>query len=163
MLTAAALVTVGCGESDDQTADQPPDQSADSLLPPSVVSEEAIAEQEEGSPERALLEWWQAFQFGDATQVVELTDPEALQGFGSGKLEDLVRGFGSLIGGLRVVDSRVKDEQASVRVVVVNYPQDGKLEGAPRTFVLRREDSEAPWLVDAVPYFEQLQRTFNAQ
>ena len=53
------------------------------LFPPTVVLDGDIREHRRGTPERALLEWWQAFQFSDARTVISHTSQDTIENCGN--------------------------------------------------------------------------------
>ena len=61
-----------------------------SVFPPTIVNDDAIEAEPKGSASRALLEWWQAYQFQDFPAVEKLTSPETLRAIGPDKLKQLV-------------------------------------------------------------------------
>lgn len=136
----------------------------DRALPPSVISDKVIGEQKQGSPARALLEWWQAFQFRDVRAVVRLTTPGTLDSIGRSRLERLVRKVGSNLAGIRVVSSRIFEDACSIRVEMLSFtpskgdhePPDKPTSSTPNTFVMKRSSGGRGWLFDDAGYLREL-------
>jgi hypothetical protein len=89
------------------------------LFPPSIVLDGDIREHRKGTPERALLEWWQAFQFHDVTTVKALTSPATLKAVGPHSLADLVRLTG--LPGVSVLGSTTTGDTAVVQGAQLNF------------------------------------------
>jgi hypothetical protein len=129
-------------------------------FPPNVVTDDEINAQEEGSPARALLEWWQSFQFGDATVVAELTSQETLDEVGENNLEELVRTRGQSLQGVEVFNTTESGDVASVRVGLLTFqpekqgdpPPDEPSGSIPDTFAMQDEDGE--WKFAEPAYLE---------
>jgi hypothetical protein len=157
-VVAVAIVVVvlaSGGDDGDSNAN-----GSDETFPPNVVTNEELEAQEEGSPGRALLEWWQSFQFGDATQVVSLTSTETLDEIGEGNLEELVATRGQGLQGIEVFGATEDGDTASVRVGLLQFvpeekgepPPDEPTASTPDTFAMQQEDGE--WLFAATDYLE---------
>jgi hypothetical protein len=129
-------------------------------FPPNVVTDDEIDAQEEGSPARALLEWWQSFQFGDPTLVIELTSQETLDEVGENNLEELVRTRGQGLQGVEVFNATESGDIASVRVGLLTFqpekegdpPPDEPTGSTPDTFAMQDEDGE--WKFAEPAYLE---------
>jgi hypothetical protein len=147
------LIVVLTGGDDGSTGDE-------DGLPPNVITDEEIEEQDQGTPERALLEWWQAFQFQDTTGVVLLTSPETLDDVGENNLEDLVQARGQGLQGIEILGSTESDDTASVRAGLLTFqppeegapPPDEPTASTPTTFAMGKEGDE--WLFDDNAYLE---------
>jgi hypothetical protein len=159
LLTAAAtillaVVLLGCGDDDSD------DSNGDSDLPPNVITDQEIDDQDEGTPERGLLEWWQAFQFQDATAVVSLTSPRTLDDVGENNVEDLVQARGQGLQGIEILGVSESGDDASVRVGLLTFqppeegapPPDEPTASTPTTFAMGKEGDE--WLFDDNAYLE---------
>jgi hypothetical protein len=164
----SVLFATGCGSGDEDsvTAQETArsESVVDRVLPPNIVTDEAIRDQKPGSPARALLEWWQAFQFGDVEMVVRLTTPEALRSIGRSRLERIVRQVGPGLQGIKPVSSRVSDDVASIRVELLTFAPrqaDGKqsakpTSASPGTFVVERDSEDRGWLFDDASFLHKL-------
>src|SRR5215213_5136491 len=60
------------------------------VFPPQFLTDGDVAKEKKGTPGRAFLEWWQAYQWHDAQTVLSLTSPETLKTIGSDNLTQLV-------------------------------------------------------------------------
>lgn len=163
----SALFATGCGSEDQEGAVAQETAKSESVvdraLPPNIVRDEAIRDQKPGSPARALLEWWQAFQFGDVEMVVRLTTPEALRSIKRGRLERIVRQVGPGLQGINVVSSRVSDDVGSVRVELLSFApgKDGKppaepTSTLPSTFLMKQLSQVRGWLFDDASFLHKL-------
>lgn len=61
------------------------------VFQPQFLTDGDVAQEKKGTPERAFLEWWQAYQWHDAAAVESLTSSETLQAVGAENLAELVR------------------------------------------------------------------------
>jgi hypothetical protein len=150
VLTAAFLF--GCGGGDDTTS------GSDEALPPNVVTDSDIDAQPSGSPEQALLEWWQSYQFSDSEQVVERTSNGTLDDVGEKNLSALVKAQGQGLQGIEVLGSEESGNTASVRVGLLQFtpekqgepPPDEPTSSTPDTFEMKKEGGE--WKFAATDY-----------
>jgi hypothetical protein len=155
VVALVVVLIVALGGGDDGSEGE-----SDGGLPPNVITDEEIQAQDQGTPERALLEWWQAFQFQDTVSVVELTSPETLDDVGENDLEDLVQARGQGLQGIEILGSTESGDTASVRAGLLTFqppeegapPPDEPTASTPTTFALAREDDE--WLFDDAAYLE---------
>lgn len=175
-LLLAAAVLLGCGgdgdgetnEGDETNGVAETNGAAEKALAPRVVRDGDIAAQEEESPARALLEWWQSFQFGDADQVLALTSQKTLDQVGTENLKDLVNARANILPGIEVFDSTENGDSASLRVGLLTFtpakpgepPPDEPTLTEPDTFAMTQEDGE--WLFAATEYLESEIETLKA-
>jgi hypothetical protein len=61
------------------------------VFQPQILTDGDVAKEKKGTPGRAFLEWWQAYQWHDIAAVESLTSPETLQAVGADNLAELVR------------------------------------------------------------------------
>jgi hypothetical protein len=147
------VLALGCGGGDDTTTD-------DDALPPNVVTQDDIDAQEDGSPGRALLEWWQAFQFGDSETVLDLTRNATLNQLGENNLTELVKNTGQGLQGLEVLSTEESGSTASVRVGLLTFqpekegepPPDEPTSSTPDTFEMKKQGDQ--WTFAATEYLE---------
>jgi hypothetical protein len=132
VIAAVAVVLVvllaGGGDSEDNGSGDANGGSQETF-PPQVVRDSEIEAQESGSPERALLEWWQSFQFGDARAVIDRTSPATVNAIGEADLAELVRTRGQGLQGVEVLGSTEDGDAASVRAGLLQFQPES--EGAP--------------------------------
>jgi hypothetical protein len=117
------------------------------LFPPTVVLDGDVREQRQGSPSRALLEWWQAFQFRDVKTVLALTSRETLKTIGRRSMIELVRKTG--LQGIEVLDATTDGDTALVQTGLLNFsaprgepPPREPTASLPATFTMVREDGQ---------------------
>src|SRR5262245_43945668 len=114
-------------------------------FPPTIVLEGDVREQRKGTPGRALLEWWQAFQFHDVTTVKALTSRETKTAIGPNALGKLVRLTG--LPGIEILDATTTGDTALLQTGLLNFQPPGPGEppprqptgSAPATFTMTRE------------------------
>jgi hypothetical protein len=155
-----AVFLFGCGGGDSGGSDEP-------ALAPNVITDSDIDAQADGSPERALLEWWQAFQFGDAEQVVSRTSKSTLDKLGEHDLSDLVKNTGQGLQGIEVLSADENGNTASVRVGLLQFtpekegqpPPDEPTSSTPDTFEMKKEGDE--WKFAATEYLEPKLESFQ--
>jgi hypothetical protein len=158
LVVAAAWSISGCGDSGDGATTS---TDVSEQLPPNVVSEADIDAQEDGSPQRALLEWWQAFQFGDVQTVLDLTDPATVHKFGPDRIEEFTLTAGQSLGKPKLLKTIPHGETASVRVLILTITDEAKQpDETIRTIVLKRDGGA--WLVRPDPYFSELEQAAEA-
>jgi hypothetical protein len=94
-------------------------------LPPQTVLDGDIAAQKKGSPERALLEWWQAFQFHDVRTTKALTSRATRKTVGPRALGALVRLTG--LPGIAILGVTTGTDTATVQAGMLNFqpPEPG--------------------------------------
>ena len=136
------------------------------LLPPQTVLDGDIAEHKKGTPERALLEWWQAFQFHDPRTVTGLTSRATRKAIGPHALADVVRRTG--LPGIAILGVSVDGDTALVQAGMLNFnpprrgapPPREPTGSQPATFKLVKE--RGGWVFDQpdflVPKVENLKR-----
>ena len=115
------------------------------LLPPQIVLDGDIAEQRKWTPGRALLEWWQAFQFHDVRTVKALTSLETRKTIGPPALTKVVRLTG--LPGIEILDSTTDGDTALLQTGLLNFQPPGPGEPPPReptgsqpaTFTMKQE------------------------
>jgi hypothetical protein len=129
LVVGAALAATGCG-SDDEAPDEVDRADAASLqdaLPPNVVSDRTIDRHDRDTPERTLLEWWQAFQFRDAELVKLLTDARIIRTIGRSRISNVVRRIGPSLQGIRILSRRTIGDTTSIRVAFLSFgPKRGE-------------------------------------
>ena len=124
MLLVAGLL-LGCGGDDGGS------NGAEEVFPPRIITDEEIDAQDDGSPGRALLEWWQAFQFGNADAVVDLTSRRTIEQIGKKNLTELVKVRGQALPGVEVLESAAHRSTASVRVGLLTFTPEKEGEPVP--------------------------------
>ena len=138
-LSAAAVLllvslVVACGGDDEGSdSDNSGNGDAAEIFPPNIVRDSDIEAQEDGSPQRALLEWWQAFQFADAAAVTAATSPETLDEIGESNLAALVEKRGQGLQGIEVLSVTENGNTASVRVGLLTFQPTREGDPPPTT------------------------------
>ena len=158
MLIAALLF--GCGGGGSSTGSEAP-------FPPSVVTDDDISAQPDGSPQRALLEWWQAYQFGDAEQVLERTSKSTIDQLGKSDFSELVKTTGQGLQGVEVLGAETFGDKASVRVGLLQFepqkpggPQPDEPSGStPDTIEMDKQGND--WLFAAPEFIEPKLESFK--
>jgi hypothetical protein len=115
------------------------------LFPPTIVLDGDIREHRKGSPDRALLEWWQAFQFHDVKTVKALTSRATLKAIGPHSLAQLVRLTG--LQGIEVLGATTNGDTALIQAGLLNFqpPEPGAppprepTGSQPATFTMTKE------------------------
>jgi hypothetical protein len=158
---AVAAFAVGCGGGGSSTS------GGDQSLPPSVVTDADISAQASGSPSQALLEWWQAYQYSDAQQVVERTTKDTLNAVGEKNLSDLVQAQGQSLQGVEILGEEANGSTASVRVGLLQFtpskpgeaPPSEPTASTPNTFEMQKEGGE--WKFASPVYLEPKIESFK--
>jgi hypothetical protein len=171
VVAAAVVIAVllGAGGSSDDESSGSANGGSQESLPPHIVRDSDIEAQESGSPQRALLEWWQAFQFGDSRGVIAHTSEATLKAIGEPQLTRLVKERGQGLQGIEVLGASEDGDAASVRAGLLTFqpekqgepPPDTPTASRPATFTLVKEDDQ--WLFRETafltPMVEGLQRS----
>jgi len=150
---------LGCGGGD-STSGEP-------SLPPNIVTESDIDAQASGSPERALLEWWQSFQFGDSEQVLERTSESTIDKLGKQDFSEFVKSAGQGLQGIEVLGAEENGNTASVRVGLLQFqpekegepPPSDPTSSTPDTFEMKKEGDE--WKFAAPEFLEPKIESFQ--
>jgi hypothetical protein len=154
-----AMFLLGCGGGD-STSGEP-------ALPPNLVSDSDIDAQASGSPERALLEWWQSFQFGDSEQVLARTSTSTIDKLGKHDLSEFVKSAGQGLQGVEVLGSEETGNTASVRVGLLQFqpekegepPPTDPTSSTPDTFEMKKEGND--WKYAAPEFLEPKIESFQ--
>jgi hypothetical protein len=143
------VVLVSGGGSDDNGSTSS-GVSSEQTLPPQVVRTSEIEAQGTDSPQRALLEWWQSFQFSDARGVVDRTSQATVDNLGESQLSELVKTRGQGLQGIEVLGATENGDSASIRAGLLTFqpekqgepPPDTPTASRPATFTMKKEDGE---------------------
>lgn len=157
----ASVAVLGCGSSGSETSTSPEDGN-DTAFAPNVVTDDDIATQEEGTPGRGLLEWWQAFQFQDVPTVESLTSPEIREDVGDKKLAEVVELRGRGLQGIEVLSVSENGDSASVRAGLLTFvpekegdpPPSEPTGSTPATFTMAKDGEQ--WLFDSPEFLQPL-------
>jgi hypothetical protein len=147
----ASFVAASCGSKDTKTSTIHSSPAVSVLSSyANIVTSSEIAKTADGSPQRALLEWFQAVQFRDLGQVGRLTASPKATHVSPAALDSAVQNVGPSLAFPRVVQSRVSGDSASVRVLLLTYKAGTTIltSSLPATFTLTRPHGS--WLVSDV-------------
>jgi hypothetical protein len=144
------------------------DTSGEPALPPNVVTDSDVDAQASGSPERALLEWWQAVQFGDSEQVLQRTSKSTIDKLGKHDLSEWVKSAGQGLQGVEVLGADETGNTASVRVGLLQFqpeqegepPPTDPTSSTPDTFEMKKEGND--WKFAAPEFLEPKIESFKA-
>ena len=156
-LALGALGLVACGAS----SHSPAPVATVGGPPANIVAPQQIALYPGGSPTHALLEFWQAVQFGDLLNARRLVSPETLAAVTPSRFTTMVQTLGDDIPGLQIVSSTQIGVNAAVRVFLLFYaPNRTVSASAPQTFSLR--DGPLGYQLNDLAYFLRTARTVRA-
>ena len=116
------------------------------LRPTNIVSNADIRRTKPATPERTILTWAQAIQFGDLTAVEAAYSARVRRTVPPERLRRAAKVISSLLGHPEIVNVSRQGDSARVRVALVSYDAEGKRVLEPTTFPLRLEDGR--WLID---------------
>lgn len=120
------------------------------LFPPSIVRDGEILDQGKKTPERALLEWWQAYQFNDLKAVLALTSQDTIDAIGKDELAKLVQLPGPGLGGVEILGASGSGDTATVEAGLLTFtpkrpggplPKD-PTGSRPETFAMQDQDGD---------------------
>ena len=150
----ASVVVVSCGTDADKSSAETQTSTVDrpGATYPNVVTEEEIGHYPEGSPQRAVLDWFQSVQFRDEAGVRANTTSQEVERVSRGTLDAAVRLIGPALGKPRIVSTRSRGDEAAIRLFVQSFvPGRVKPVGeTPTTFRLTRASNK--WRVNDVRY-----------
>lgn len=122
------------------------DRSARDAAPTTLVGEVDIRRTAPATPERAILMWAQAVQFGDLAAVESAYTRRVREAVSPARLRGSAAVVSAALGRPEIVFVSVGRQRARVRVALVSYDADGRRSEQPTTFHLRREDGR--WRLD---------------
>jgi hypothetical protein len=132
LAAASAMVAVGlswavlaCGSDEESVATDPSISAAFQLTRNTVTNREVMATKP-GSPQRAVLEWFQAVQFQDGVAARELMDPTALAGLRLYRLDRALRLIAPSIAKPKIVRTLSIGSRTTVRVLLISYASGKK-------------------------------------
>ena len=148
VLSAAGFA---CG-SDRSGADTPPPTTATAptapaAAPTNIVGNDDIRRDEARvRPERAVMTWAQAVQFGDLAAVRSAYTRRVRDAVGAARLDAAAKQVGSILGRPEIVTPLIDGDRARVRAALVSFDAKGARSQQPTTFVLRLEEGQ--WRLD---------------
>jgi hypothetical protein len=119
-------------------------------FPPQVLTDGDVETQKKGTPGRAFLEWWQAYQWHDVAKAESLTSKETLSAVGADNLAELVRT--QSLQGVEILDVSESGSSATVSAGLLSFqpsspggPIPNKpTNSTPDTFLMTKEHGD--WL-----------------
>jgi hypothetical protein len=118
---AIAVAGVGCGGDDSSDAETRSKNRAtvttEAALP-NLVSQEDVASAPSDSPQRALLEWFQAVQFQDVEGAELLTEAGVIEETGPKRVKAAIGLVGPALGKPSIVNVRREGDRAAVRTLI---------------------------------------------
>lgn len=128
------------------------------VFPPQVLTDGDVATEKKGTPGRAFLEWWQAYQWHDALRVEQLTSPETLSAVGKDNLAELVRTQN--LQGVEILGVTESGSTADVSAGLLEFqppregapPPDKPTHSEPATFQMSEENGK--WLFAETEYLQ---------
>jgi hypothetical protein len=166
---AVVIIALGSGGGSDDSGSSSKSVASEGSFPPQVVRTSEIEAHDAGSPQRALLEWWQSFQFGDARGVVDRTSEATVSTLGRAELADLVRTRGQGLQGVEVLGATVQGDAASVRVGLLTFqpkkqgepPPKTPTASRPATLAMHKEGDD--WRFSEPAYLEPMIRNLRSR
>lgn len=128
------------------------------VFPPQVLTDGDVAKEKKGTPGRAFLEWWQAYQWHDAMAVESLTSPETLSAVGKDNLAELVRT--QSLQGVEILDVSESGNNATVNAGLLEFqpphegapPPNKPTHSEPASFQMTKQNGR--WLFAETPYLQ---------
>jgi hypothetical protein len=126
------------------------------VFPPQILTDADVAKEKKGTPGRAFLEWWQAYQWHDAAAVESLTTPETLNAVGPDKLAELVNT--QSLQGVEILSTNESGSVATVNAGLLEFqppregapPPDKPTNSQPDSFLMKKEHGD--WLFDQTEF-----------
>jgi hypothetical protein len=150
----ASLVVVSCASDDNEPSTQAAttSDSRPGATHPNVVTDQEIERYPRDSPQRALLDWFQAVQFRDEAGVRQSTTEREVRRVSAETLDNAVRLIGPALGKPRIESTRERGSEAAIRLFIQSFVR-GKpkpVGETPSTFYLTRLGNR--WRVKDVRY-----------
>jgi hypothetical protein len=120
------------------------------VFPPQILTDGDVAKEKKGTPGRAFLEWWQAYQWHDAQTVLSLTSPTTLSAIGRDNVTQLVET--QTLPGVRILGVSESGGNATVNAGLLQFepphpgaPQPNKpTSSEPNSFLMTEHNGK--WL-----------------
>jgi hypothetical protein len=120
------------------------------VFPPQILTDGDVAKEKKGTPGRAFLEWWQAYQWRDAQTVLSLTSPTTLSAVGRDNVTQLVET--QTLPGVRILGVSESGGNATVNAGLLQFepphpgaPQPNKPSSSePNSFLMTEQNGK--WL-----------------
>ena len=127
------------------------------VFPPQIVTDGDIEAEKKGTPERAFLEWWQAYQFHDEAAVEALTAKATVDAIGKSTLDEMVR---QSLQGVEILDVSESGNSATVDAGLLNFqpseegapPPNQPTNSVPESFAMVKEGGD--WVFDETAFLE---------
>jgi len=128
------------------------------VFPPQFLTDGDVAEEKKGTPGRAFLEWWQAYQWHDIAAVESLTSPETLNAIGADNLAELVRT--QALQGVEILGVSESGSSATVNAGLLQFqpprpgapPPNKPTTSMPDSFLMSNENGK--WLFAQTDYLQ---------
>jgi hypothetical protein len=114
--------------------------------PTNIVGNDDIRRTRPGTPERTIMTWAQAVQFGDLAAVRSAYSARVRRATSDSRLDAAAKQVSSILGRPEIVAPIVTGKRARVRVALVSFDAQGRRSQQPTTFVLRLEQGR--WRLD---------------
>jgi hypothetical protein len=126
-------------------------------FPPQIITDGDVNAEKKGTPQRAFLEWWQAYQFHDDAQVLALTSKAAVDAIGKSTIEEMVR---QSLQGVEILDVSESGSAATIDAGLLNFqppeqgapPPDEPTNSVPESFAMVKEGGD--WVFDETAYLQ---------
>jgi hypothetical protein len=120
------------------------------VFPPQILTDGDVAKEKKGTPGRAFLEWWQAYQWHDAQTVLSLTSPTTLSAIGRDNVTQLVET--QTLPGVRILGVSESGSNATLNAGLLQFepphpgaPQPNKPSSSePNSFLMTEQNGK--WL-----------------
>lgn len=137
-----SMAGFACGSDRAERVVGPPPQAAKT----NIVGNDSIRATRAGSPERAIMTWAQAVQFGDGAAVRSAYSAKVRRAVTGARIAAAVEQVGALLGQPEIVNTLRRGKRAFVRVALISYDGAGRRTQQPVTLDLRKDG--ARWLLD---------------
>jgi hypothetical protein len=127
------------------------------VFPPQILTDGDVDAEKKGTPARAFLEWWQAYQFHDDAKVLALTSTAAVDAIGKSTIEEMVR---QSLQGVEILDVSESGSSATVDAGLLNFqpPEEGApppnqpTNSVPESFAMVKEGGD--WVFDETAFLQ---------
>lgn len=160
----ASAVAVSCGEGKDRGGNTAPKTDLRTVVGGNLITDQDVASQPQGSPQRALFSFFQAVQYRDDEEALSLVARSERGELSPETIRGLIAMVGGSLGRPRIVAARVTGNRARVRTVVLGFApgKSAPTSGTPVTFPLR--NAESGWVLSDLSYLAvQAREISNAE
>jgi hypothetical protein len=162
LLLLATCLLAACNDSGSGANGQSDSHKVEQGGGSNLISTREIDSEPADSPQRALLEWFQAVQFEDVEGAQLLVAPRAFSRVNEKRFESAVRTVASALGKPTVIRVRKGKQTAAVRTLMQAFESGSSrpVSSDPESFPMATVDGE--WRLDDLDYLFDAARSIDS-